>query len=154
VFFYPSALSSPVVLRPISSLSIKIPFTQIGKRRKSCWPNFVCLAIPVPPCLFYGLIDPVVVLISAADDHLRGCTIQCFAFLILLVHTGSADAILALSNAGASVMAADKDGLTGKFVFFSLPEFHITPSAAVFLLLLDSIVNKRQQRVSRSNQRL
>ena len=29
-------------------------------------------------------------------------------------HAGSADAILALSNAGASVTAADKDGLTGK----------------------------------------
>ena len=35
-----------------------------------------------------------------------------------MTHTGSADAILALSNAGASVMAADKDGLTGKFYLF------------------------------------
>lgn len=34
--------------------------------------------------------------------------------------TGSADAILSLSNAGASVTASDKDGLTGNNHLFPL----------------------------------
>lgn len=33
----------------------------------------------------------------------------------LLICSGSSDAVLALTNAGASVQAHDKDGLTGKY---------------------------------------
>lgn len=46
-------------------------------------------------------------------------TIHGVPYIIIIIYnlcvcTGSADAILLLSNAGASVTAADKDGLTGK----------------------------------------
>ena len=42
------------------------------------------------------------------------CSFWLMACGQMFGHAGSADAILALSNAGASVTAADKDGLTGK----------------------------------------